>query len=268
MSRIENYHTRPDGTKLFYCIDDFTDQWKPAESIVFVHGFGESTEAWRAWVPHFARHYRVVRFDIRGFGQSTPMARDHKWSIDELMDDINGLLEHLKLPNALFVGGKSGGTIAMKYTVENPDKVTKLALMTAPVIGPKTEAWLEIIENRGVQAWARETMPGRFGTALPPEAIEWWIDLMAKTPKTTLQSYLRWVPAVDITGDVKRIACPTLVVTGDKGPLHKVDETEGWQRTIKNSELRVIKGDGWHAGGARPDECAAMTLEFFQRGKA
>jgi hypothetical protein len=57
------------------------------------------------------------------------------------------------------------------------------------------------------------------------------------------------------------------VITGDNGPLHKVDETAGWQKTIKQSELRVIKGDGWHAGGARPDECAAMALEFFRRGE-
>ena len=264
---MEGFYSAADGAAIFYRIDDFTDQWKPAKTVLLIHGFGESTEAWRAWVPHLSRHYRVLRYDIRGFGRSTPMAANHPWTIDQVMGDINGLLDHLKIAKAHVVGGKSGGTIAMKYAAEYPQRVSKLALMTAPVKGPDSKPWLEIIESRGVQAWASETMPGRFGTALPLDAISWWTELMARTPKTTLQSYLRWVPGVDITADVKRIQCPTLVVTGDNGPLHKVDETAGWQKTIKRSELRVIKGDGWHAGGAKPDECAAMTVEFFRRGE-
>jgi pimeloyl-ACP methyl ester carboxylesterase len=207
----------------------------------------------------------VLRYDIRGFGRSTPMPLDHQWSIGELMDDINGLMDHLSLKHALIVGGKSGGTIAMKYAIDNPDRVTKLALAGAPVKGPNSKPWLDIIESRGVQAWASETMPGRFGTMLAPEAIQWWTGLMAKTPKTTLQGYLRWVPGVDIEPEVKNIRCPTLVIAADGGPLHKVEETAGWQRTIPDSELRAVSGDGWHACGAKPDECAAMALEFFRR---
>lgn len=264
---IEGFHTVRDGTRMYYRIDDFTDPWKPAKTVLFIHGFGESTEAWRAWVPYFARHYRVLRYDIRGFGQSTPMPADHKWSIDEVMDDINSLLDHLKIDSAHVIGGKSGGTIAMKYAAEFPKRVSKLGLSTAPIKGPYTAGWLEIIETRGVQAWASETMPGRFGTALPPEAIAWWTELMAKTPKSTLQSYLRWVPAVDITADLPRIECPALVMIGDNGPLHQVEEIAAWQKTIRHSELEVIPGDGWHAGGARPDLCAPMTAAFFRRGE-
>ena len=55
---------------LFYQLDDFTDPWTSADTVLFVHGFTENSEAWRAWVPHFARRYRVVRIDQRGFGQS------------------------------------------------------------------------------------------------------------------------------------------------------------------------------------------------------
>ena len=63
--------------RLFYTIDDHTDPWARADSVVFVHGFTESTEAWRAWVPHFSRHYRVVRYDQRGFGQSDSRSEEH-----------------------------------------------------------------------------------------------------------------------------------------------------------------------------------------------
>ncbi|MFN7192256.1 MAG: alpha/beta fold hydrolase, partial [Rhodospirillales bacterium] len=46
-------------------------EWGPLRAkrtVLCVHGLAESGEAWRGWVPHFARHYRVVRLDLRGFG--------------------------------------------------------------------------------------------------------------------------------------------------------------------------------------------------------
>jgi 3-oxoadipate enol-lactonase len=134
------------------------------------------------------------------------------------------------------------------------------------VTGPRDAPWLSHIETHGVPSWARETMPGRFGTALPPKAIEWWIDLMAKTPKTTLQGYLRWVPQVDITEDVKKIACPVFIIAPDANARRKVEVTQAWVKTIKQAELKVMKLDGWHIGGAYPDICAPAIAEFFGRG--
>ena len=66
--------------KLYYKIDDHTDAWTEPETVVFVHGFTENTEAWRAWVPHFSRKYRVVRYDQRGFGKTGPVPKDFKFT--------------------------------------------------------------------------------------------------------------------------------------------------------------------------------------------
>ena len=76
----------PSGHDLFYTVDDFTDLWTQAETVVFLHGLAEKGEAWRAWVPHFARDYRVVRPDQRGFGASTPMPEefDCPWTFADL----------------------------------------------------------------------------------------------------------------------------------------------------------------------------------------
>lgn len=66
------------GFDLYYQVDDFTDPWGPAAETVFLlHGNAESGEAWRAWIPHLGRRFRVVRPDMRGFGRSTPMAEEY-----------------------------------------------------------------------------------------------------------------------------------------------------------------------------------------------
>ena len=77
---------RPDGCKLFYQVDDFTDPWRKAETVLFVHGLAESGEAWRGWVPYFSRHSCresmsqisiLARPRIRGSSSSSMTS--HKW---------------------------------------------------------------------------------------------------------------------------------------------------------------------------------------------
>ena len=93
---------------LSYRVDDFTDPWTTPETVVFLHGIAESSQAWRAWVPHFARRYRVVRLDQRGFGESTPMPADFAWNIDVLVRDLAQAADLLNLGTFHLVSAKLG----------------------------------------------------------------------------------------------------------------------------------------------------------------
>ena len=55
---------------LHYRIDDFTDPWKNAGTILLQHGYGRSSRFWYSWVPYLSRFYKVVRPDLRGHGES------------------------------------------------------------------------------------------------------------------------------------------------------------------------------------------------------
>ena len=58
------FQPTPDLT-MHYEVDDFTDPWREPEMVLLLHGNAESGLAWWRWVPKIARHYRVVRPDIR-----------------------------------------------------------------------------------------------------------------------------------------------------------------------------------------------------------
>ena len=62
--------TASDGARLAYYIDDFTDPWKPAPTLLLLHAAMGSAKRYFAWVPSLVRHYRVVRMDLRGHGSS------------------------------------------------------------------------------------------------------------------------------------------------------------------------------------------------------
>ncbi len=255
-----------DGFSLFVAIEDYTPPGTRPETMLLVHGFGESGEAWREWIPIVGGAFRVVRPDLRGFGRSTPVPKDFAWSMQRLVDDLRAVVDQVAggAPVHL-VGGKSGSWMSMRFAADFPRLVRSLTVIGGAVKGGNTAQWLADIEANGVAHWAQASMAGRFGTMLSPAALRWWVDLTARTPLSTMQGYLRWVPGVDITNDATRIRCPTLVIAADYGGLRPLSETTAWQRTIPGAELATLACDGWHVGGARPRDCAQLTREFVLR---
>src|SRR5690606_14137980 len=123
------------------------------------------------------------------------------------------------------------------------------------------------IREQGVEPWVRETTEGRLGTSLPPPDIEWWVRLMSKTKASTLESFLRMVPTVDVTADLPRIQCPVLVITTTGSGLGSVESVRAWQETIPHSKLEVLRGDSYHVAATDPDKCASLVRAFFDRIK-
>ena len=180
------------GIELHVVIDDFTDPWRVPETVVMVHGMGQSLDAWRGWVPHLARHFRVLRFDVRGFGKSTPIAANARWSLERLHADIEALLAFAGCDSAHFIGAQSGGSIAMTFAARQPVRVKSLVAVAPMITGtPDTTRWLRQIERAGVLAWARGTMAGRLGNNATPAQVNYWAEqIQGRTPLSTLQSYL------------------------------------------------------------------------------
>lgn len=252
------------GCKLFYELDDHTDPWTRPDTVLFVHGFTECTEAWRAWVPHFSRRYRVVRIDQRGFGQSGPVPKEFPFTTELFVDDLARVIRHVSDGPVHVVGGKSGGISVMMLAATRPELVKTITVSCSPVTAPKAEGWIEEMERDGVRSWARRTQRERMGSRMPEAGIEWWSDMMGRTALSTVHAYLRWVGAIDIREDIKRIRCPTLVIGTDTARRGRA-VFESWQRTIPDSELVILPIDGYHAAGTDPDATAGITRDFLAR---
>lgn len=257
------YLALPD-CKLFYKIDDHTDPWTRPDTVLFVHGFTESTEAWRAWVPHFSRRYRVVRIDQRGFGQSGAVPKDFPLTTELFVDDLARVIRQVADGPLHVVGGKSGGISVMMLAATRPELTKTITVACSPVTPPKAEGWIEEMERDGVRSWAKRTQRERMGSQMPEAGIEWWSDTMGATALSTVHAYLRWVGAIDIREDIKRIKCPTLVIGADTARRGR-SVFESWQKTIPNSELVMVPIDGYHAAGTDPDATARVTLDFIAR---
>lgn len=264
------FRVSPDCT-MHYVVDDYSDPWREPQTILMMHGNAESGAAWYAWVPQLARHYRVVRPDMRGFGASTAMPRDFPWTLDCVCDDYLALMDHLAVTRFHVVAAKIGGTLARYFAARHPDRVLTLTVVGTPPprrgVGRRPEL-MEEFEKQGVQHWARRTMAGRLGSRFPPEGLEWWIRFMGRTAVTTQLGFMPTIADADITDALPRIRCPTLVITTEGSGLGSVEEMRAWQRMIPRSELLVLPGNSYHVAASDPERCAQATLDFIRRAGA
>lgn len=250
--------------RLHYLVDDHTDPWSTPETVLFVHGFTESTEAWRQWVPHFSRRYRVLRIDQRGFGRSTPLPEDYPLTTARYVEDLATVVRELAGGRAHVVGGKSGGISVLSLAAAHPELVTSVAVACSPVTPPAAQGWLDEMARDGIRAWAQRTQRDRMGSRMPEAGIAWWSELMGRTALSTARAYLRWVSGIDIREDIRRIRCPTLVIGTDTQRRGRA-VFEDWQRTIPRSELAILPLDGYHAAATDPDLTARTVSDFIAR---
>ena len=254
--------------ELFYQVDDFTDPWTQPETVLMLHGNAESSLSWYAWVPVLARHFRVVRPDMRGYGQSTPMPRDYPWTLDKLIDDYVRLMDSLGIARCHLVAAKIGGTIARAFAGRRPDRILSLTVAGTPqALRPGAEhipALIGEFETQGAEHWARRTMAGRLGDHFPAEGVAWWTRFMGRAPVSSLVGFNRGINYADIRADLPNITCPTLVITTEESGLGTVERTREWQEKIPNSRLLVLPGKSYHVAASDAEACAKATLAFIK----
>jgi len=113
----------PDG-KLYY---EVAGQGEP---LVFVHGFTLDTRMWDDQWDVFAAKYRVVRYDVRGFGRSDLPSAAYANYID-----LDAVVQHLGLERPHVIGLSMGGGIAADYAVNFPDGLRSLTLIDSTLYG-------------------------------------------------------------------------------------------------------------------------------------
>jgi pimeloyl-ACP methyl ester carboxylesterase len=251
----------------YYEIHDHTDAWTKPETILFVHGFTENCSAWRAWIPHLSRYYRLLTVDTRGFGKSGAVAADSRLTTELFVDDLVRIINHLVGAPVHVVTAKSGGTIVVRLAATRPDLVKSIVLASVTLTAPGSPDWLAQMEQYGVRGWARRTMAARLGREASPGCIDWWVDMMGATALSTARAYLGWVTTTEGYKDLPGIKCPALIIStrpaetpnGVPGRL----TSAAMLKELPQAELLVLDVDGYHAAGAHPDACAQATFRFL-----
>jgi len=263
------------GIEIAYRLDEFCDGWRQTETVMMLHGIAETGDAFKAWVPHFARRYRVIRPDLRGFGESTEVNERDPLSILELSDDVERLVDALQLGRVHLIGAKLGAQIALTLAQQRPEWLASMTLagvLISPgkAIGQWTDQWIHLVDQGGVANWARATMPGRMGNSLSHEAMEWWINYMGSSRASSVKACFRMLPGLREPDHPEDIACPTMVIAAVKpgradqfNQQQPVAEVSRWVSRIPNAKVMELAADSYHVAASHPDQCAKIAYDFI-----
>jgi 3-oxoadipate enol-lactonase len=258
-----------DGLRLAYQLDDFTNPWEPADTLVLIHAAMGSSRRMHLWVPHLVCHLRVVRPDLRGHGQSE-VPDEGQLSLERLTQDVIDLLDHLELEKAHLAGSSAGGIVAMNAALTCPDRVLSLAGF-AVLPGLKISAghtkygsWVDRICKEGIAGFLHETISDRFDvTSVSPAFIDWFIAESARNDPALLRRFVPMMAAVDFSERLSEIRCPTLIVVPQHDPIHTPEQYALVRDGIPGCRFVMLPAKGHNITDALPDRCARELAGFL-----
>ena len=274
--------TTDDGIELHYHVDDFRDPWitDPGDPVVFTHGFSRSMKWWVQWVPALSRKFRVVRYDMRGCGQSSVPPEGPSWSADRLARDVLNLIDHLGAQRIHWIGFESGGMWGKMFAVNHPDRLKSLTLCNTPATNESTTRPMDSLASGGGQAstplpseeikrvglrqFLINTNSTRWDMSVAdPRLPDWHLAEHSKTPTHVAASIMQIVETLDLPALHPRIQAPTLIMASDRSPAASAGEHAVERTQIPNARLVVFPNtvSGIHL--TMPDRCTAEVLRFL-----
>ena len=259
-----------DGTDLFYRVDDFTEPWTDPrsgpETVVMHHGMAKNHKLWFAWVPILARHYRVIRFDMRGMGQSSVPQPGYPWTLDNFTQDLLEFLDKLELPKVHLIGETVGGSIAMRFSTLHQERLLSLTACTSPTsfLDPHHQESADMIDSQGVAAWVESTITRRLDPDLvDPAHIRWYAEQMSATPAHVVSGFQR-----NASGDLRPmlpgVQTPTLILAAASLREEVLGDFREAADLFPNGRLVVFPGVSGFVQHILPVPCARVWLDFAQ----
>ena len=261
------YADLPGDLRMYYEDDDFTDPWRSSETVIMQHGQAKNSQLWYAWVPLLARDYRVIRVDGRGFGRSSVPAAGYAWSLGGFATDLKNLMDHLGIEKAHLIGETIGGTIAMQFALQYPNRLNSVTTCSSPFkfVGvPTYQDYYRLVEEKGVEGWVRETIGNRLPPGkVDPAHVEWYVGQMSSTSRQVVLETLAYLATVDLSPVMPEIAVPALVISGaDAGA--SAERSRAQASLIPGCRLVEIPGVSGFVQHEAPEQAAAAWREFAQ----
>ncbi|BCA29103.1 3-oxoadipate enol-lactonase [Metapseudomonas otitidis] len=239
-----------------------------APVLVLSNSLGTDLHMWDAQVPAFTRHFRVLRYDTRGHGQS--LVSEGPYRIDQLGRDVLALLDALDIPKAHFCGLSMGGLIGQWLAINAPERIQRLVLCnTAAKIGTP-EVWnprIDAVLAGGVQAMAdlRDASISRWFTPdfaeAQPEKVEAIVGMLARTSPQGYAANCAAVRDADFREQLAVIQAPTLVVCGSGDPVTTPEHGRFMQARIAGAEL--VEFPAAHLSSVQAGEAFSQRVLAF-----
>ena len=251
------------GTKLYY------EMSGRGRTVVLIHGGLADNRVWDDQFNELARHYKVIRYDLRGFGKSAFSMGPYSH-----IEDLDALLKFLKVERASLIGLSLGGIIAVDLALERPKMVDALLLVSPGLRGhtftknEKAVAIQKAAEDQGME-----------------KAIEMWLShpyfatgkknpvYTRRTRRMLADNFRYWGPTPSpiiikwpVRASLERLSeidVPTLVIVGEQDEPNILAIADTLKAGIAGARKVLLADVSHHLNMEKPKEFNRIVLDFL-----
>ena len=245
---------------------DFEGTGRP---LIFVHAFPLCAKMWESQVNYFKEKYRVITYDVRGLGDS--ISGDWQFTMESYADDFIEIIKQLKLDPVAACGLSMGGYIIQRALVKNP--VLFKAIVLADTRAERDDDAGLISRSNSITS-IKNGLKDEFISgflqklisekSLNTPAIKNCIEsmMLSNSDEGICGAMIALATRTTTLNQLQNINVPALIIVGEDDILTPLVFAQSMNKSLKNSELVVIKNSG-HMTNIEQPEDFNKTLEIF-----
>ena len=257
--------------------------------MLMLHGFPEFWYSWRHQIPEFAKDYKVVALDLRGYNDSDKPEQTSAYTMSELLKDVEGVIKGLGYESCVLVGHDWGGAIAWNFASAYPDMVEKLIVLNIPhpakfAEGLKTpeqllkswyifffqlpglpEFFFQLNNYEAIASALRDSAVDK--SAFTDADLEAYKDAFAKRGALTsaINYYRNVFQKIFEKTNWEKLQVPTLTIWGENDNFLGKELTYETQKYVEDFQIWYIPNCGHWVQQEKPDLVNQYMREFLSR---
>jgi pimeloyl-ACP methyl ester carboxylesterase len=245
-----------------------------APSIVLLHGFGSSLQTWDAWADALSAQYRVIRYDLPGFGLTGPDPTGD-YSDARSLQVLGALLDRLGLAQTTLIGNSIGGKLAWQFAAQNPARVTCLVLVSPDGFASpgfdygkpaSVPAMLRLLPYFMPKFLLRMSLAPAYGdpARLSDDTVtRYWELMRAPGVRRAMVARLEQTVMQDPEPSLRQLKMPVLLVWGEKDGMIPFSNSADYLRVLPTRSLAPFANLGHVPQEEAPAESLAPVLAFL-----
>ncbi|MCI0414150.1 alpha/beta hydrolase [bacterium] len=237
--------------------------------VVLIHGGFMDHRMWDDQMPVLSKNFKVIRFDVRGFGKSSKPDKEFYPS-----KDLAQLLDFLKIPDAAVVGLSLGGWVAIDFALSNPERVRALIIAEPGVAGHQwskevmdhMDAVMSAEKSHGRDAAIEVLLNGRvFATAKQnPAVFERLKAQVINNFDLSVGSMMR-TSVKDAIHQLSKIQIPVFLIQSEHAGEDAVAIAKEFQKQVKQIKIANVSNSGHMMNMEQPQQFNQLVGEFLKK---
>ena len=252
-------------------ISVFTEGDEKQKALIFVHGFPYDHHMWKNQIDEFSSNHFCVLYDNRGLGES--IVGDGQFTMEQFVDDLETILDELKLDKPVLCGLSMGGYISLRAVERMQNIFSGLILCDTKSEADdnpgklKRAAAIQQINSGKFDELIETFVRNCFGDKFVEENNAGYREVVERSKKNSPLGVkgclLAMAGRTDTTEDLSKINIPTLVICGSEDKLSPPNVMKPMSEKILNSKFVLIEEAGHMTPVEKPEEVNSAIKNFL-----